>query len=114
MTAVYRGLLVSLVLRTLPSLTEDESTISLKATARLETAYSPTPVQHVRHRLQSYTKEVLNSGVNLYLDNTLGCALRFISFVTIKKLCSFNSFCSIPIYGGTRTPNKISHPHFVL
>ena len=40
MTAVYNGLLVSLVLCTIPSLTEDEleSTISLKATVRLETA----------------------------------------------------------------------------
>ena len=38
MMAVYSGLLVSLVSCTIPSLTEDESTISLKATARLETA----------------------------------------------------------------------------
>ena len=38
MTAVYNGLLVSLVSCTIPSLTDDESTISLKATARLETA----------------------------------------------------------------------------
>ena len=38
MTAVYNGLLVSLVSCIIPSLTEDESTISLKATARLETA----------------------------------------------------------------------------
>ena len=38
MTAVYNGLLVSWVSCTIPSLTENEYTISLKATARLETA----------------------------------------------------------------------------
>ena len=38
MVAIYNGLLVSVASCTIPSLTEDESTISLKAIARLETA----------------------------------------------------------------------------
>ena len=48
MTAVYNGLLVSLVSCTIPNLTEDESTISLKATARLETAYNDSCYKPVK------------------------------------------------------------------
>ena len=49
--AIYNGLPVSLVSCAIPSLTEDESTISLKATARLETAQRTTILATVYARL---------------------------------------------------------------